>query len=220
MHAQLIDGVGLWLEQLTANPSIRRPAVFLDRDGVIVEETHYLGRAEDVRMIPGASAAIANINRSGYAVIVVTNQAGIGRGLFGWTDFVAVQNRINEELSASGGHFDAVLACAYHEQAIGKFARANHSWRKPNPGMIQAAGKALNLDLRRSLIIGDKAGDLEAGSQAGLGLGVLVETGYGLDERVKLPNALSSHMGIQIAADIGDAIRRLIPTKQSSSSWN
>jgi D-glycero-D-manno-heptose 1,7-bisphosphate phosphatase len=207
--AQLVDGLGLWFERRCTDPSPRRPAVFLDRDGVIVEETHYLGRAEDVRMIPGAAAAVAQANRAGYAVVVVTNQAGIGRGYHSWDGFVSVQNRICEELSASGAHFDAVLACAYHEQGVGAFARPNHPWRKPNPGMIQAAGNALNLDLGRSIIIGDKASDIEAGFRAGLGLGVLVESGYGLTERAYLTGALSASMEVETAHDIGAAIRRL-----------
>lgn len=210
MYPQVIDGLGLWFERHDSiNPTVRRPALFLDRDGVIVEETHYLGRSEDVCVIPGAAEAVARANRAGYAVIVVSNQAGIGRGYYNWDGFVAVQDRIREELSVLGAHFDAVLACAYHEQALGAFARPNHLWRKPNPGMIEAAGEALNLDLGRSLIIGDKVSDIEAGFRAGLRRAVLVETGYGMTERAQLAHELAASMEIKTARDLGSAISAL-----------
>lgn len=156
------------------------PCLFLDRDGVIVEEVNYLHRPEDIRFISGVLAAIARVNQSGIPVVMVTNQAGIGRGYFGWDEFHALQACILREAEAEGAHFDMVLACAYHGDGRGDYAVANHPWRKPNPGMILEAASALAIDPTRSFIIGDCLTDLAAGAAAGLSGGALVETGHGL----------------------------------------
>ncbi len=172
------DDIGLWCERGEAGEHLR-PALFLDRDGIIVEETNYLCRAEDVRMIDGVAAAIARCNGLRIPVVVATNQSGIGRGLYGWDDFHRVQAVISEALAAVGAHLDGVFACAYHGEALEPFRVADHPWRKPNPGMLLAAAFGLNLDLSRSWIVGDRASDLTAGLAAGLAGGTLVP----LDER-------------------------------------
>ena len=156
-----------------------RGALFLDRDGVVVEEAHYLADPRDVRLIPGAAALIGACNAAGAPVVLITNQSGIGRGYFDWAAFDAVQAEIARQLAHDGAAWDAALACAYHEAGRGELARADHPWRKPNPGMLQAAARELGLDLPRSAIVGDKAADLAAGKAAGLALGVHVATGHG-----------------------------------------
>ncbi|RUY85510.1 HAD-IIIA family hydrolase, partial [Mesorhizobium sp. M7A.F.Ca.CA.003.01.2.1] len=108
-------------------------------------------------------------------VIVVTNQSGIARGYFGWSDFAAVNGRVLELLRADNAFVDMVLACAYHEAGSGPLAAADHPMRKPNPGMLLEAASRLGLDLRRSLIVGDKEADMEAGQRAGLSQGWLVD---------------------------------------------
>lgn len=175
----LIDP-GLWAERRSEWPTGAQgaPALFLDRDGVIVEEVNYLHRIEDVRLTTGAADKIAAINRLGVAVVMVTNQAGVGRGYYGWDDFRAVQDEIHRRLAAAGAHVDAVYACGYHRQAKPPLD-ADHAWRKPNPGMLLAAASDLGVDLARSWIVGDRAADLEAGRAAGLPGGALVATGYG-----------------------------------------
>jgi D-glycero-D-manno-heptose 1,7-bisphosphate phosphatase len=209
MDARLADGLGLWFEIFSTDAMPGRPALFLDRDGVIVEETNYLGHAEDVRMIASAAPAISWANQAGFAAIVVTNQAGIGRGYYGWDGFIAVQERIVTDLAKGHAHIDAVLACAFHEQGRGPLARTDHPWRKPNPGMILAAAQALRLDLGRSIAIGDKISDIEAAHRAGLPWGILVESGHGRDEIQKLSVASLSPMRVETARDIGDAIERI-----------
>lgn len=170
---------GLWCQRLTEHAYDGRAAVFLDRDGVIVEEVNYLRRADDVAMIASAGPAIARINRAGYPVIIVTNQAGIGRGYFTWPDFAEVQARILEGLAAHGAHCDLVLACGYHEEGHGDLRIGGHPWRKPGPGMLREAARTLGVDLVNSVIVGDKLSDIDAGRAAGLGAGVLVRTGHG-----------------------------------------
>jgi len=171
--------VGLFAQTLTGLPFSGRAGLFLDRDGVLVEEINYLHRPEDVIFISGAAQAIARVNRAGVAIIMVTNQAGIARGLYTWDDFLAVQQCIYSHCALHGGHFDMVLACAYHRDGIGDYAITDHPWRKPAPGMLLEAARILQVDLGRSFIIGDSFSDLAAGHAAGLPRGALVRTGHG-----------------------------------------
>lgn len=169
----IVDESGLWCEIGSADGA-GRPALFLDRDGVIVADTHYLGRAEDLRLLDGAAAAIARCNALAIPVVLVTNQSGIARGYYDWDGFRNVQAALSAALADAGARLDAVLACAYHADGRAPFRVADHPWRKPNPGMILAAGDRMGLDLPRSWIIGDAVHDLAAGVAAGIAGGVLV----------------------------------------------
>jgi D-glycero-D-manno-heptose 1,7-bisphosphate phosphatase len=135
---------------------------------VLVEDTGYVGSADQLRFIPGSAEAVARLNRAGLAVVLVTNQSGIGRGYYGWEQFEAVQTALNAHLAAADAFLDGCWACAYHGDGTGEYRVANHWWRKPNPGMIEDAARELNLDLARSWMVGDRASDLEAGLRAGL----------------------------------------------------
>ena len=154
-----------------------RPALFVDRDGVIIIDQGYAPAPDAVTLIEGAAALVARANRAGEAVITVTNQSGIGRGFSSWDDFVAVQTRMYALLAAQGAVIDAVLACAFQADALPPFAHPDHPWRKPNGGMIDHAVRTYGLDAARSRIIGDRASDLAAGAAAGLRAGVLLGDG-------------------------------------------
>ncbi len=175
----VIDDEGIWNQVLRRPGGSPRPALLLDRDGVIVIEVNYLHKVEDVRLEEGAAALIAAANARDIPVGVVTNQAGIGYGHYGWADFAAVQERILGDLAAEGAFVDAVFACPHHTKGKPPYQHPNHPARKPNPGMLERAGRRLNLDLSRSWIVGDRAGDLEAGRRAGLAGGIHVLTGHG-----------------------------------------
>ena len=178
--ARRCDGRDIWAEIIRQPQDLSlRPALFLDRDGVIVEEVGHLHRPADVRMIAGAAEVIAAANRLSVIVVVVSNQSGVGRGLFGWQDFAAVQRRIVAELSARGAYIDAILACPYHPEALPPYRHPDHPARKPNAGMISAAARLLPVDLSASWIIGDRASDLMAGRSAGLAGGMLVLSALG-----------------------------------------
>lgn len=155
-----------------------RPAVFLDRDGTLNEEVGYLHRSEDLVLIPGAAAAVARLNAAGFAVVVVTNQSGIGRGRYGWREFSDVMSKMGTLLALQNARLDAVYASPHHEQGVGDYGVADHPDRKPNPGMLLRAAEEHGLDLARSWMVGDKAIDVEAGRRAGC-RSVLVRTGYG-----------------------------------------
>lgn len=160
------------------------PCLFLDRDGVVVEEVGYLHRAEDVRLLPGAAEVIAAARDRGWAVGLVTNQAGVGRGYYDWTAFAAVQTVIAEHLGLGEEPFDFVAACGTHPEAAHDHLRiADHPWRKPNPGMLQMAAAALSLDMPASIMVGDQLTDLQAGLAAGVGRVVHVLTGHGAEAR-------------------------------------
>ena len=147
----------------------RRPCAFLDRDGVINQDTGYPHRIEDLIWIPGAKQAIRRLNEAGFLVIVVTNQSGVGRGLFTLEQVDFFHDHINRELAADGAHIDAFYACPFHADAtIDAFRIVNHPDRKPNPGMILRAAEAHNVDLKSSFLIGDKATDIQAAQNAGI----------------------------------------------------
>lgn len=152
--------------------------MFLDRDGTLNEEVGYLCRPEDVVLVPGAREALARLNARGIPVLVVTNQAGIGRGKYGWAEFQAVMDRIGALLAQGGAHLDGVYAAAHHPKGLGDYAHPDHPDRKPNPGMLLRAAREHGVDLSRSWMVGDKALDLEAGRNAGCRV-ALVRTGYG-----------------------------------------
>jgi D-glycero-D-manno-heptose 1,7-bisphosphate phosphatase len=163
------------------------PCLFLDRDGVIVEEVNYLHRREDVRILPGASELIKSAQRQGWAVGLVTNQAGIGRGYYDWSAFSDVQDEIVSRLGAGPAPFDFVAACASHPEAVDPFHRIeNHSWRKPNIGMLLTAANALELDLKASALIGDALSDIRAAATAQVGHIFHIGTGHGHEQRASV----------------------------------
>ena len=174
-----IDERGLWRDLRGPAPvggtrnGAARPALFLDRDGTIIDEVPYLARPELVRVIPEAAAAIARANGLGMPVVVVTNQSGIERGVFDWQTYAAVEDAVAAAVADAGGRIDAVYACPRMPAEPLPFGR------KPDPGMLRAAAKDLNLDLARSWIAGDCATDIEAGRRAGLCGGWHVPTGFG-----------------------------------------
>ncbi len=178
-----------------------RPAVFLDRDGTINVEVDHLRRVEDVALIPGAGEAVARLNRAGIPVVVVTNQSGIGRGIFTWEAYGQVMARLADLLAAKGAHIESAFAAPHHPEAEGEYRHHDHPDRKPNPGMLCRAAAELGLDLDRSWMVGDKAIDLQAGRSAGC-KSVLVRTGYGKGTDAALADF--------VAADLAQAVDHIL----------
>jgi len=162
-----------------------RRAVFLDRDGTINIEKHYLHRPQDFEFIPGAPEAIKKLKDAGYLVVVVTNQSGVGRGYYTLADVDTLHAHIQRELAAHQTSIDAFYACPHHpSDALDEF-RVDCDCRKPEPGMILTAAEDLGIDLDESYIVGDKRADIEAGRASGC-TPLLVRTGYGQRELNKL----------------------------------
>ncbi len=137
-----------------------RPGILLDRDGTIIVDHGYVGSIDRVEFIEGAPEAIASFNRAGIPVAVVTNQAGVARGLYGIDDVARVHEHIAEHLAEHGAHVDLFAYCPYHPAgSVKAFARTSED-RKPRPGMAKAAAAALNLDLAASWVVGDRPEDI------------------------------------------------------------
>ncbi len=152
-----------------------QPALFLDRDGVINVDRDYVYAIEDFTWQDGifdlARAAVA----SGYVIVVITNQSGIGRGFYTEKDFAIVTAYMRGRFEGEGVALAAVYHCPYHPDAVvPELRHPDHPWRKPRPGMIFAAREALDIDLARSILIGDRASDIEAGKMAGVGTLALI----------------------------------------------
>lgn len=167
---------GLWVERIGGRVFPQgMPALFLDRDGTINIDTGYPDDPAGIALRADIAPVIAAANHAGVPVVIVTNQSGIARRYFGWDEFAAVNGRVLDLLGREGASVDMVLACAYHEDGIGPLAIADHPMRKPNPGMLVEAARLLGIDAPRSLIVGDKPADMEAGRRAGLAQGWLVD---------------------------------------------
>ncbi|HEY1187157.1 MAG TPA: HAD family hydrolase [Gemmata sp.] len=155
-----------------------REAVFLDRDGTLIEEVNYLSHPDQVRLIPGAAEAVRRLNDLGVLVVVVTNQSGVARGYFPESRVVEVHERLIALLAERGAVVDAFYFCPHHpKEGIGVY-RVTCGCRKPKPGMLLAAARDLGIDLAGSWMIGDKPCDAEAGLAAGC-RALLVRTGHG-----------------------------------------
>jgi len=153
-----------------------RPAAFLDRDGVINLDRGYVSRAEDFEFVPGVFEGVAALQRLGFALVVITNQSGIGRGLYSESDLLALNRWMSGQFEQHSVHIDGVFYCPHHPiEAFGRY-RCECDCRKPAPGMLLRAACELNLDLTRSAMFGDKVSDLQAAAAAGVPLRYLLGT--------------------------------------------
>ena len=171
----------------------KRPAVFVDRDGTLVEEVNFLHRVEELRIFPFAEEALRTFRSHGFSIVVVTNQSGIGRGIYSESDMHDVHREISTQLP---GLIDGFYFCPH-------LPDEGCRCRKPNLGMIEDAVKERNIDLNNSWMIGDKELDVRTGINAGIRT-AMVGTGYGMAHRVSMtcrPDILGD--------DLGDAARQI-----------
>lgn len=152
--------------------------VFLDRDGTINEEVHYLHRPEDLKLLPGAGEALKKLRDAGFKLVVITNQAGVARGYYGCQDVERLHEYMNQKLREQGAWIDEFFYCPHHpEHGVGIYKK-NCRCRKPGIGMFEMAEKKFPVDKSHSYMIGDKMIDVQAGVNYGVP-GILVGTGYG-----------------------------------------
>ncbi len=145
-----------------------RPAAFLDRDGVINVDRGYTHRAEDLEFVPGAVQAIATLNRAGYYVVVISNQAGVARGYYDEAAVRAFHAHMQALLIADGAHIDAFTYCPHHPAGIVAAYTRVCGCRKPAPGLLEAAARDWPIDRHRSFVVGDQPSDLAAGRAFGI----------------------------------------------------
>jgi len=155
-----------------------RPAVFLDRDGTIIRQVELLHTPSQLHLLPGAALAIKQFNDSGYAVVIVTNQPVIARGIIGPDDLGRIHATLLSRLARRGARIDAVYFCPHHPQADRAEYRMACACRKPGIGMLLQAEKDLGIDLARSFFVGDSTQDVCAGNRAHVRT-ILVRTGHG-----------------------------------------
>lgn|GEM_PF-314078 len=159
----------------------RRPAVFLDRDGTLIEQVHYLSDPKAVRVLPGIALALRRLREAGFANVVVTNQSAVGRGMFPEERLHVIHEEMNRQLAEEGAAIDAIYYCT-HAPSVEDRTAIEHPDRKPAPGMLLRAAADLDLDLSASWMVGDMISDVLTGINAGCRGSVLVRTGKGLTE--------------------------------------
>jgi D-glycero-D-manno-heptose 1,7-bisphosphate phosphatase len=162
---------------------VSRKAAFIDRDGVLNEERAFVHRIEDFAFVPGAIEALQALQAGGYLLVVITNQSGIARGIYSEADYLALTGHMRAQLAAAGVTLDAVEYCPHLPDAALERYRLDCDCRKPKPGMLRRAIRALDIEPGASLLVGDRLSDIEAGRTAGIGRCFLVRTGYGLSEQ-------------------------------------
>ncbi|MBI3449715.1 MAG: HAD family hydrolase [Acidobacteria bacterium] len=158
-----------------------RPAVFLDRDGTLIDENGYVNHIGRVRHLPRSAEAVKRLRGAGFMAVLVTNQSGVARRLFDRALVDQVHEQLQERMQAEGTRLDAFYVCPHHPDGADPEYRRVCDCRKPKPGMILTAARELGLDLARSYMVGDTLSDVEAAHRAGV-TSVLVLTGYGRGE--------------------------------------
>ncbi|PLX89879.1 MAG: D,D-heptose 1,7-bisphosphate phosphatase [Desulfuromonas sp.] len=144
-----------------------RPAVFLDRDGTINRECHYLQRIDDFELLPGAPEALRKLQAAGFLLVVVTNQSGVARGYFSFETVTEINRHMQAVLAESGVVLDGIYVCPHHPTAGDGPLTRSCTCRKGSPGLLLQAAADLSIDLPRSWMVGDKMSDVDAGRAAG-----------------------------------------------------
>lgn len=177
-----------------------RRAVFLDRDGTINVEKHYLYRPEEFEFLPGVPQAIRRLNEAGFLVIVATNQSGVARGYFSLDDVACLHHHLQTSLESFHAHIDGFYVCPHHpEEGQGEY-RIACDCRKGAPGMLLQAAVDYAIDTARSFMVGDKQADIAAGQAAGC-TSLLVQTGYGRETAAKIDAGVPQFVDLPAAVD-------------------
>ena len=188
-----------------------RPAAFLDRDGTIIEDLGYLGDPDRIRFIPGATEALRALREAGYRLIVVTNQAGVARGLITEADVRRVNQRLQEHLADAGVPLDGMYYCPHHSETGPPEYRRACTSRKPGPGMIERAREDFPLDLGRSVVVGDHLSDAGVARHFPGMRGIMVLTGHGAGQYEKVRTGEAPPPD-HVAADLASAVTWLLGT--------
>ena len=163
-----------------ASPKERR-AVFFDRDGTLNEEIGHVSDLEQFRVYPFAARAVRQVNEAGMLAIVVTNQSGVGRGLFAESLVKKAHRRLTSRIAAKGGRLDAIFYCPHHPEALVEQYRVACACRKPSPGLLETAAEQFGIRLEKSFVVGDRYVDVQLAHRVGA-RSVLVLTGFGTNE--------------------------------------
>lgn len=200
---------GIWLSTETPPRHGGTAALVLDRDGVLIEEVDYISRPEDVRLEAGAVDLLVWARARKFSIVTVTNQSGIARGRFGWSNFEAVERELARQLAMHGLALDLTLACPFHPDHTPGYGPSEAHWRKPGAGMIELAATMLGFDPPQSWMIGDKASDVGAARNAALAGAVHVLSGHGREERDEALKYAEAGFRVFTARDLAEAREQL-----------
>ncbi|MCU0597207.1 MAG: HAD family hydrolase [Desulfobacterota bacterium] len=187
---------------------MKKPAVFIDRDGTINEQMGYVNHVSRFKILPGVPQAIRMLNRRGFRAFVVSNQSGVARGYYPMDLVKTLHQLLLDRIQEKKGKIDGIFFCPHHPSgSVPEFSR-DCDCRKPKTGLIQQACSSFEIDLPRSFVVGDMCTDIELAHRAGLA-GVLVKTGYGLGE-IEYTLPLKTVKPAHIAEDLLDAVRWIL----------
>lgn len=187
----------------------RAPAVFLDRDGTLIEEAGYLDSLDRLHPFPWTVDALRLLERAGYRRVVVTNQGGIAQGLFDDAFVEATHRALSARLSAGGASVDGYYYCPHHPAGSVEGLRQACQCRKPGPALLQQAAADLDIDLTRSFVVGDRWSDVQVAASAGLRGGVMVRTGYGRSaERRPVAGVRAAHVADHLLGAVSWILRQ------------
>ncbi len=184
-----------------------RRAVFVDRDGVLIRDVHHLSSASQIEILPGVPESLRRLRDAGWAVVVVTNQSAVARGLVTEDGLRQIHRALEAQLESRGAALDAIYYCPHHPEGAAAAYRVECDCRKPRPGLLLRAAADLGIDLGASLMVGDAASDVEAGRRAGCRT-VLIRSGVaspargdGRDAREAGRTGVADRDGVTVAAD-------------------
>ncbi len=195
---------------------MKRPGLFVDRDGTINEEVDFLTNPDHLHILPGAVEALRSAMQMGFRIVVTTNQSGVARGLLTEQRLLDIHASLKRRLESEGVILDAIYYCPHHPDYGEPPYRVDCDCRKPKPGMIRQAERELDIDLSRSFVVGDRMIDIQAGNALGLP-SILVLSGYGQAE-VELcrnNNVPITH----VAADLREAVEHIRQTVHASNAF-
>jgi D-glycero-D-manno-heptose 1,7-bisphosphate phosphatase len=186
-------------------------AVFLDRDGTINEEVGYLRDLDNLRLFPGAGGAIKRFHEAGFLVVLVTNQSGVARGYFPESLVHEAHERLDQMLQKEGARIDAVYYCPHHPTAGNSRYTMVCDCRKPGTGLIERAARDLDINVKRSYVVGDKWSDVELGQRAGAH-SILVQSGFAPDDpgNIRAPHVSEPDFIAQTILEAADWIVRQV----------
>ena len=175
---------------------------FLDRDGVINTEVNYLYRIDDFRFTDRCVDGLLNLRNLGFQIVIITNQAGIAKGLYSVKDYFTLTEHLLRELTVSGVDILDIIYCPHHKKGVVKEFTLDCSCRKPLPGMIDRVKSEYDVNLEESIVVGDKSSDLQAGIAAGINNLFLVESGHNISDQDRMNYPVFLNL-FEVSVDLG-----------------
>ena len=196
---------------------MRRPAVFLDRDGTINEQMGYINHPSRFKILPGVAEAIKRLNENQFLAIVVSNQSGVARGYFPIELVHVIHDMMRDDLKKKSAHIDGIFFCPHYPRGAVKEYTGECECRKPQAGLIDQACRSFDIDMSRSYVVGDRYTDIQLAQRCDL-KGVMVKTGYGLGDVTYVLPYQNTVKPAYIAEDLLDAVKWILEREKGDNS--